>query len=108
LKNCILQNNGFIFIFAGEEIASFLSNFRATVGHKSYSTSAVTSYYLCQVGRCSKKYRVVKSLLPEDPDIDWQIDGLFVEEAADEALDHFAMGVNLRGLSESQKEIVIQ
>jgi hypothetical protein len=47
------------------------------------------------------------SKLPEDTD-DWQIDGHFIEEVTDEAHDHRAMGVNLRGLSESQKEIVIR
>jgi hypothetical protein len=46
------------------------------------------------------------SKLPEDTD-DWQIDGHLIEEVTDEAHDHRAMGVNLRGLSESQKEIVI-
>jgi hypothetical protein len=38
------------------------------------------------------------SLLPEDPENDWQIDLHFIEEAAHEALDHRALGVNLRGL----------
>lgn len=47
------------------------------------------------------------SLLPENPD-DWQIDRHFIEEVTDEAHDYRAMVVNLRGLSESQKEIVIQ
>jgi hypothetical protein len=48
------------------------------------------------------------SLLPEDPDDDWQIDRHFIEEVKNEDHDHRAMGVNLRGLSESRKEIVIQ
>ena len=34
--------------------------------------------------------------------------GKLTDEVIDEAHDHLAMGVNLRGLSESQKEIVIQ
>ena len=46
--------------------------------------------------------------MPIDPEIDFDIDERHIEEVRDKVHDHAAAGINMRGMSISQKEVVIQ
>ena len=88
------------------QIAPYLQDLGVNVGRVSHTSTAKISYYQCKVGGCRKKYRVVN--LTESPGEEFgeDVDKHFVEEVRGEIHDHLAEGMNLRGLSTEQKNIV--
>ena len=78
------------------------------VGRTSKSATVIICYYTCKVGGCRKRYRVVRNLVPIDPEVDFDIDERYIEEVRDDIHDHAAAGINMRGMSASQKEVVIR
>lgn len=76
------------------------------MGRVSYTSTAKNSYYQCKVGGCRKKYRVVSLTEYLEEEFGEDVDKHFIEEVRGEVHDHLAEGINLRGLSTEQRDIV--
>jgi hypothetical protein len=87
-----------------DEVSAYLPILDVTVGRVNVTQSRFTSYYYCRKPGCGKGFRVVQlSNVPAD----YAHQRYYLEHDEREEHDHTAVDLNLRGLSDAQKAIVL-
>lgn len=88
----------------GDEVTAYLKVLDVSTGRKNVNLTRSTSYYYCRKPGCGKGYRVVRLFdLPEDCDDP----EYYLEHEETVEHDHTVAELNLRGLSEAQKAVVL-
>ena len=86
------------------ELKDYLIELDVTVGRVNINSSCSASKLTCKKSGCGKQFRVIRMFdLPEDT----ELDSLYIEEEMGREHDHTAAEIILRGLSKSQKGIVL-
>lgn len=87
-----------------DEVTAYLPILDVSVGRVNVTLSRFTSYYYCRKPGCGKGYRVIQLYnLPAN-----YVDPKFyLEHDEREEHDHTAVDLNIRGLSDAQKAIVL-
>lgn len=88
-----------------DEVSAYLEILDVTKGRVNVSQTRFTTYYYCRKPGCGKGYRVIK-LCNLPADYAHQI--LFLEHDEREEHDHLAVDLNIRGLSDAQKAVVLE